>query len=104
MPSSAIWPALTRIDAVTPSISRLLLLRSTTATRALAREFGATFAAAYPADPRVLRAAFLDPSLPWPGNGILWVAVDGEHSSVLQGRPRGVPMVASGRDIATGSR
>ncbi|HET9346519.1 MAG TPA: hypothetical protein VFO05_12545 [Candidatus Limnocylindrales bacterium] len=88
LPSSALWPALIGNSTAPPAISRILLLRSTSATRMLAREFGSTLAAAYPADPRDLWAALLDPRLPWPGNGILWVAVNGTDTTVLRGRPR----------------
>jgi hypothetical protein len=76
-------------------ISRVLLLRSTGATRAIARDFAETLRAAYPADPAAIHAALLDPRRRWPGNGILWVNVDGANASILSGSPRG--LVALGR-------
>ena len=90
LPSSALWPALTFMTGARPAISRILLLRSTTATRAIARSFARTLFAAYPADPHQIRAALFDPTLPWPGNGILWASVDGADASILAGSPRSV--------------
>lgn len=90
LPSASIWPDVLRSCAGRPHISRILVLRSTAATRALARTFAATLNAAYPAGPRDLQAALLDPILPWPGNGILWMKVDGIETTVLRGAPRGV--------------
>jgi hypothetical protein len=74
-----------------PAISQILLLRSTLATRELARTFAATLAAAYPADPAELLRAIADPSAPWPGSGIIWVRLHGSDATILPGRPRGVP-------------
>ena len=88
--SSAVWRFLAPDPADPPSVSQILLLRSTTATRELARTFAATLAATYPADPADLQRALLDPSATWPGSGIIWVRVDGARTSILPGRPRGV--------------
>lgn len=90
LPSAVIW--LTLAYGPRPvSLARILVLRSTSTTRALARSFAATLAAAYPADPESVLAALLDPSRAWPGNGILWARVDGSTASILRGAPRGVP-------------
>jgi hypothetical protein len=90
LPSSTIWPFLEATFDETPSVSRILLLRSTTATRELARSFATTLAAAYPADPADIRRALMDPAAPWPGPGIIWAHVEGNAARLLRGWPRGV--------------
>ena len=72
-----------------PEVSRLLLLRSTVATRALARAYESTFAAAFPA--RCERAvAALRGVTPWPGPAIVWARVEGGKAEILGTPPRGV--------------
>jgi transcriptional regulator with XRE-family HTH domain len=73
-----------------PRVSRLLLLRSTTATRDLVRTLSASFRAAYPAGSRDAYAALTTAATPWPGAAILWVDLDGKATTVLHGPPRGV--------------
>ena len=90
LPSAAIWPFLAPDPADPPAISSILLLRSTIATRELARTFRATLAAAYPVEPADLQRALADPSLAWPGSGIIWVRLDGTKATILPGWPRGV--------------
>jgi len=90
LPSATIWPEVLRTCVGQPRVSRILVLRSTVATRSLARMFATTLNAAYPAAAGELRAALLDPAAPWPGNGILWMKVDGSETSTLRGVPRGV--------------
>ncbi|MFI5254117.1 MAG: helix-turn-helix domain-containing protein [Candidatus Limnocylindrales bacterium] len=70
-----------------PTISRLLVLRSTQATRALARNYGHVLTAAYPADPREIRAA-LTSDRPWPGAGIIWMEVDHGVAHLIDRRAR----------------
>jgi transcriptional regulator with XRE-family HTH domain len=103
LPSSVIWPSLVGAAGPTPAVSRILLLRSTASTRALARAFQSTLSSAYPADPMELRAALLDPTRPWPGSGILWAKVDGTSASILRGTPRGVPRLYVADSSPTGS-
>ena len=72
-----------------PTISRLLVLRSTAATRALERTYGHVLAAAYPAPAHEVMAA-LTGTAPWPGAGILWMTVEGGMARLIerrQGRP-----------------
>jgi transcriptional regulator with XRE-family HTH domain len=95
LPSAAVWPMLTAGDRRVAT-SRILLLRSTPRTRILAREFAATLAAAYPADPADVLDALRDPSRSWPGNGIVWVRVDGPRASILRGTPRGAREAGAG--------
>ena len=85
LPSSDLWPF---IDG-DPEIDRLLVLRSTAATRDLARRFGATLASAYPAAARDVFAA-LTSDAAWPGAGILWATVTGDTVRILDRPPRGV--------------
>lgn len=85
LPSSEMW---THLEG-DPAISRLLVLRSTSATRDLAREFEATLAAAYPATARDVFAAVVD-GAPWPGPGILWANVEASATNILPVPPRGV--------------
>ena len=71
------------------SVSRLLVLRSAAATRKLARDFEATLRAAYPArTDRVI--ASLREGAAWPGPGIVWIRIEGEHVEIMDGPPRGV--------------
>lgn len=88
LPSSEMWRFFDRA----PSISRMLVLRSTAATRELARRFHATLAAAYPATARDVFTALTIPGSPWPGPGILWADVRGDDVRVLDRPPRGVPL------------
>jgi hypothetical protein len=71
-------------------VSRLLLLRSTEATREIARRFEATLAAAYPAKAADVFAALTTPSAAWPGAGILWIRLENGIGTVLAHPPRGV--------------
>jgi transcriptional regulator with XRE-family HTH domain len=70
-------------------VSRLLLLRSTQRTRALAAQYADLLAAAYPAPASDAYAA-LTGEAPWPGHAILWTRVDGDTAVVMPRPPRGV--------------
>jgi transcriptional regulator with XRE-family HTH domain len=74
-------------DGRTPAISRLMVLRSTQATRAVVRELPALFAAAYPVDASVAVAA-LRGGLAWPGAAIVWMTVHGRKAHLMDGAPR----------------
>ena len=78
-------------DGPTPPVSKLLVLRTTTANRDIARQFEVTLRAAYPG-----RTADAVRSLtvgdPWPGDAIIWVRIDGDIVELLDGPPRGVPL------------
>ncbi len=74
-----------------PAVSRLLILRSTAATRLLARQFEATLRAAYPARAPDVVAALRD-GAPWPGAGIVWIRIEGDRVDLLTGPPRGVTL------------
>jgi len=72
-----------------PRVSRLLVLRSTEATRSLARTFEATLRAAYPASTRDAVGSLRTGS-PWPGDAIIWVRIEGDRVEILDAPPRGV--------------
>ncbi len=72
-----------------PAVSRLLVIRSTTQTRGIARQFRATFEAAYPAPAIAAYKALVDRESPWPGPAILWATVSGANARILEQPPRG---------------
>jgi transcriptional regulator with XRE-family HTH domain len=74
------------------SVSRLLVLRSTTATRDVARTFRRTLSSAYPARCRDVHAALTTSGAPWPGAGIVWMAIDGSGVRLHPLPPRGVDL------------
>jgi transcriptional regulator with XRE-family HTH domain len=76
-------------------VSRLLLLRDTRRTRAIAAEFEAFLAAAYPAPYADLLASIRD-GHPWPGDGIVWCRVEGGAAVLMDRPPRGVRLGRSG--------
>ncbi len=72
-----------------PTVSRLLVLRSTTTMREIARRYETTLATAYPASTSdVVRSLTGDEA--WPGPSIVWMRVDRGIASLLTGPPRGV--------------
>ena len=77
-------------DGTERSISQLLVLRSTTSTREIARRYEAVLRAAYPARTADLIKALTTPETPWPGPGIVWMRVENGVADLLNGPPRGV--------------
>lgn len=71
------------------SVSRLLLLRNTQATRDVVRAAGGSFAAAYPARTADAVASLRD-GAPWPGAAIARMRLDGGDAHLLDRPPRGV--------------
>ena len=69
--------------------SRLLVLRSTRATRELAIRFEETLRTAYPAPAGAVHAAILGEA-PWPGSGLLWADLVGDRVRILDRPPRTV--------------
>jgi transcriptional regulator with XRE-family HTH domain len=65
-----------------PTLSRLLLLRSTSANRALARQVPATLAAAFPG-PQVGALESLTGRAAWPGSSLIWVSVETGRARLL---------------------
>ena len=72
------------------SVSRLLILRSTVSTRRLAQEFEATLAAAYPARTSDVVTALTTPDVPLPGDGIVWMHLEGRRCNLMAHPPPGV--------------
>lgn len=68
-----------------PTISRLLVLRSTQATRATLDSHWHLLAAAYPAPQRSVMAA-LSGHAAWPGAGIVWMTVESGQARVVDRR------------------
>ncbi len=81
LPSWEGWPHL----GEEPQISRLLVVRRTRATRAVAAEFGRQLRVAYPAHPDDALAA-LTGTAPWPGPALVWVTVDAKGARFVHGR------------------
>jgi transcriptional regulator with XRE-family HTH domain len=73
-----------------PTVSRLLVLRSTASTREIARRYEATLAAAYPARAGDVFRALTTASAPWPGAGIVWMRLEAGEAVLLAHPPRGV--------------
>ncbi len=73
-----------------PVTSRLLVLRSTAANRALANRYEATLRAAYPAPAADAVAALTSAGAPWPGAAIAWMRGNTGHAELINGVPRGV--------------
>jgi transcriptional regulator with XRE-family HTH domain len=71
-------------------VSRLLVLRSKSATREIARRYEATLRTAYPASARDVIEALTTPSCPWPGPGIAWMRLERGIATLLEAPPRGV--------------
>ena len=88
LPSAGLW----REIQGDRTISRLLVIRSTVATREVVRQAHGTFAAAYPARAGDVHAALTTATAPWPGAGILWADVHGDVVRILDRPPRGVPL------------
>ena len=87
--SATEWTMLTAGRPSTP-VSRLLVLRSTRATRELARAFEDTFRASYPAPAINALAALRDSRRPWPGAAVLWAEVTSGRGRILDRPPRRV--------------
>jgi transcriptional regulator with XRE-family HTH domain len=77
-------------DGTGPAISRLLVLRSTPATRSAVAQLPALFEAAYPAGTERAVAALRDRS-DWPGSAIAWMWVRGRTVRLMDGAQRELP-------------
>ena len=73
-------------------MARLLVLRSTSDTRALTRTLPDLFRAAYPVREDDAFRALTTKGDRWPGNAILWAEASAATARILDGAPR-----ASGR-------
>lgn len=69
---------------------RLLVLRSTETNRRLVATDPNLFIAAFPARAAVAYTALGDPAVRWPGDTLLWAAVESGHARILSTPPRGI--------------
>ena len=76
-------------SAQTPTISGLLLLRSTRATRRVVNDHAALLASAFPARTRDAITS-LTGSAPWRGAAIVWASVEKGRAELIDGPPRSV--------------
>lgn len=90
--SSLVATRAERLGVAAVGVSRLLVIRSTTSTRAVVRDLSRSFETAYPARTADAVAAIRDVSRPWPGPAIVWVHLHGRAGTVMDGPPRGVPV------------
>ena len=81
LPSWDGWPYLGQ----DPAISRIMVVRRTRATLAVARTFERQLRVAYPAHPDDALAALAGTS-PWPGPSLVWAVVEGKRSRLASGR------------------
>jgi transcriptional regulator with XRE-family HTH domain len=79
LPSWSGWPS----RGPEPEVSRLLIIRRTRATRAVAQEFAGQLSVAYPAHPDDALAALTTPTAPWPGAALLWAEVGPAKARLL---------------------
>lgn len=80
-----------KAQAFGPSVSKLLIVRSTEATRDIARRYANILSAAYPARSGDAVAA-LTGNEPWPGDAIVWMRLERGVAELLRHPPRGVPV------------
>jgi len=85
LPSANLW----RLADAGQIVSRLLVLRSTRATRELVSRFEHAFRSTYPASAASVPAALVSQA-PWPGLGVLWAVVSGDAVRILDHPPRGI--------------
>ena len=86
--SSDVWRSIDGDRA----IHRLMVIRSTAATRDIARRFEATLRTAYPARAHDIYQALTTPDTPWPGDGILWADLRNGVARILDRPPRGIAL------------
>jgi transcriptional regulator with XRE-family HTH domain len=82
--------ALEDLAIVGSSVSTLLVIRSTAATRSAVRTYEATLSSSFPASIESVLTALRGSSAPWPGPGILWARLESGRAEILDGPPRGV--------------
>jgi transcriptional regulator with XRE-family HTH domain len=81
---------LAQLTGERPTVSRLLILRSTQANRDLTRTLEASFRTAYPGRTEDAVRALTTADAPWPGPSLIWARVDGTVAEILPTPPRGV--------------
>jgi transcriptional regulator with XRE-family HTH domain len=69
-------------------VSRLLVLASTEANRAIIRAFERSVRTVYPVASAEILRALTHPDVPWPGSGVIWATVKGPSARLVRGDPR----------------
>jgi transcriptional regulator with XRE-family HTH domain len=90
LPSADFWPFASADGGLL--VSRLLVVRSTRANREIARRYRHLLAAAYPHRANEIYQSLVEPSIAWPGPGMLWAAVEHDRARILDRPPRGVSL------------
>ena len=86
LPSAGGWPWM----SMQPQVARLLILRSTDATRSTVRAAQHVFAAAYPGSTAEAVEALRSATGILPAATIVWIDLRGHDSRLLAGPPRGI--------------
>lgn len=95
LPSADLWQHVAA--GTSPTISSSLILRSTAATRSVARDHAATLRSAFPAASAEALSALLH-GAPWPGPALIWADVAGGRATLRPHPPRGVDVGRVRRD------
>ncbi len=82
--------AVSDLGIVGADVSTLLLVRSTRATRDVARLYEATLATTFPTRSEDAFAALTTVSTPWPGPAMMWARLEAGRAAILEKPPRGV--------------
>jgi transcriptional regulator with XRE-family HTH domain len=80
------WDGWQHLSGGEPAIGRLLVVRRTRTTQAVAVEFARQLRVAYPAHPDDALASLTTPLTPWPGNAMVWSEIAGGRTRLLSGR------------------
>lgn len=82
--------AVAELGVAGTTVSPLLLVRSTSATRAVVRMYEATLGATFSAATGAVYAALVSDTVPWPGPALLWAEVVRGRAEILDHPPRGI--------------
>lgn len=82
--------AVMELGVVGPTVSTMLVLRSTRRNRDIVRLYESTLIAAFPGRAQDAVAALTSAEAPWPGPAIVWARLAGGRAEILERPPRGV--------------
>ncbi|HET9757115.1 MAG TPA: hypothetical protein VFP66_11480 [Candidatus Limnocylindrales bacterium] len=86
LPSAPFWYRI----GETPSVERLLVVRSTRSNREIATRFAETLGVAYPGGSSDAYRALTTADSAWPGPTLLWADVQRDLTTIFDRPPRGV--------------
>jgi hypothetical protein len=89
LPSATFWGSAASDGQ--PTVSSLLVLRSSRMNRTIVNDHAALLQAIYPARAADAVAALVG-DLPWPGDALVWARVESGRAEILEGPPRGVQL------------